>query len=527
MKKLATILFIIFIIVPLNASNEKNVNFTDIATWYAGDTWIYEVDAYFSSENGSFDGTISNLAITVYGITTIESGNNTYDVYQLNLTGSLDGNISYSFISGDIEGNIYGEMFVRRADLSDVYTHIISYGTIHYLIFDYDYELNITLSFSPPAEHFDFPLYENESWNYYYNSVVNGYFEIDSLLNETINDTEFIEGSLTCDGASNISVPAGTFYAFHITDDNGTYESWYSSSAKNVVKSNIHQNGNITYNIYMNMTSYYLSTQEINISMELNPSNSSVGENVNISGFAVLSSNGEPISNNTIFIKMPVVNKNWTTYTDENGFYSLNIEAPFFIDYTPSLNEIGSDGIIVSTLYNGHNGYKVKTLILNGIKHSFSLSKEWNLITLPVENDYTASSLLADIPGCNIILSWNSSLQDFDLYAPGVPNDFEIENGHGYLVAVSNDTTFFIEGNSIQSVSILLYEGWNMLGWFNSTQTTADSLLNSIAGCSIVLKWNASLQDFELYVQGSPNNFVITQGDGFLVAVSEQSIWHG
>ncbi|HEC76439.1 MAG TPA: hypothetical protein ENI33_04175 [Thermoplasmatales archaeon] len=529
MKKLTILLFILFVAIPLNALNEngKSRSFTDIATWCIGDAWTYDMDIYSSSENGSFDGTINNLIITVYGVTTIELNNATYDVYWLNLTGNVNGTISYSFISGDIEGNIYGEMFVRRADLSDVYTNIVSYGTIHYLLFDYDYELNITSTFFPPAEHFDFPLLQNESWNYYYNSKINGYFKIDGLLNETINSSEYMEGELTCNGINNISVPAGVFYAFHIADDNETYESWYSSAAKNVIKSNIRQNGNTTYNIHMNMTSYSLNSQQINISLELNPQNVSVGENINLSGNAVFSSNGEPVSNNSVLVELPIANKSWITSTDESGFYYLNIEAPFFIDYTPSINEIGSDGIIVSISYNIYSGYKVKTLILDEIKHSFSLSKGWNLITLPVENNYTASSLYADIPGCNIILSWNASIADFDLYAPGVPNDFVIENGTGYLIGVENDTFLNITGMPIESVAVPLYIGWNMLGWFNSTPTNASSLLNSIPECNIVLKWNNSKEDFDLYAPGVPNNFIIKQGEGFLVAVDEQSIWHG
>ncbi|HEC76092.1 MAG TPA: hypothetical protein ENI33_02390 [Thermoplasmatales archaeon] len=161
------------------------------------------------------------------------------------------------------------------------------------------------------------------------------------------------------------------------------------------------------------------------------------------------------------------------------------------------------------------------------VKFNLSFSKGWNLITLPVENNYTASSLYADIPACNIILSWNASIADFDLYAPGIPNDFVIENGTGYLIGVENDTFLNITGMPIESVNVPLYIGWNMLGWFNSTPTNASSLLNSIPGCNIVLKWNNSKEDFDLYAPGVPNNFIIKQGDGFLVAVDEQSIWHG
>jgi len=35
------------------------------------------------------------------------------------------------------------------------------------------------------------------------------------------------------------------------------------------------------------------------------------------------------------------------------------------------------------------------------------------------------------------------------------------------------------------------------------------------------------MQDFIVYTAGSPLDFLIKQGDGFFVAVSQQSQWHG
>ncbi|HEC75690.1 MAG TPA: PKD domain-containing protein, partial [Thermoplasmatales archaeon] len=174
--------------------------------------------------------------------------------------------------------------------------------------------------------------------------------------------------------------------------------------------------------------------------------------------------------------------------------------------------------------YNEFNDTVVFTINLS--LFSFILYKGWNLITLPCKNSYNASSLFNDIEGCSIILSWNASLQDFMLYAPGSPYDFAIEDGHGYFVGMNHDSIFSLVDSPIQSVNVTLYIGWNMLGWFKENETTASSLYNAIENCSIILSWNASLQNFELYVPGTPD-FVIKQGDGFLVAVGEQSIWHG
>ncbi|HEC76484.1 MAG TPA: hypothetical protein ENI33_04410, partial [Thermoplasmatales archaeon] len=178
-----------------------------------------------------------------------------------------------------------------------------------------------------------------------------------------------------------------------------------------------------------------------------------------------------------------------------------------------------NDGLAILTAeYNGCNDSVVFTI--NSSLFSFILYKGWNLITLPVENEYNASSLYQDINECSIILSWNASIQDFIIYVPGSPYDFAIEDGHGYFIGMKNDSIFSLAGIPIQTVNITLSIGWNMLGWFKQNETTADSLLNSIQGCNIVLRWNASIQDFELYVPGA-NDFVITRGDGFLIAVTE------
>ena len=164
--------------------------------------------------------------------------------------------------------------------------------------------------------------------------------------------------------------------------------------------------------------------------------------------------------------------------------------------------------------------------VVENTSHILHLLKGWNLITLPFENNYNVSSLYNAIEECSIILSWNASIQDFELYVPGSPYDFEIEDGYGYFIGMNNNSIFSLNGFPITNVSINLSIGWNCLGWFKENETNASSLYNAIDNCTIVLKWNASLQNFELYVPGAPD-FLIKRGEGFMVAVTQQSIWYG
>ncbi|HEC76089.1 MAG TPA: PKD domain-containing protein [Thermoplasmatales archaeon] len=128
--------------------------------------------------------------------------------------------------------------------------------------------------------------------------------------------------------------------------------------------------------------------------------------------------------------------------------------------------------------YDGHTDSVVFNI--NPSLFSFILYKGWNLITLPCENGYNASSLFNDIEGCSIILGWNASIGEFELYAPGIPYDFEIEDGHGYFIGMKNDSIFSLADIPIYNVSIPLYIGWNTLGWFKENETTASSLLENL-----------------------------------------------
>ncbi|HEC75848.1 MAG TPA: hypothetical protein ENI33_01135 [Thermoplasmatales archaeon] len=214
---------------------------------------------------------------------------------------------------------------------------------------------------------------------------------------------------------------------------------------------------------------------------------------------------------------------------------ALILVKPKLSIFSPNENETFSthelDGVYFPLHANGTIGKGINKISLRygeaNILLKPNLFKGWNLMTLPVENNYTASSLYSSIQNCSIILKWNSSNQDFIIYVPGSPYDFEIENGHGYFIGIKNDSIFYPRGDEIIDVSVLLCEGWNCLGWFKENETTARSIYENITSCSIVLSWNVSLQDFNLYVPGSPYDFAIKQGDGFLVAVNQQSIWHG
>jgi len=162
---------------------------------------------------------------------------------------------------------------------------------------------------------------------------------------------------------------------------------------------------------------------------------------------------------------------------------------------------------------------------INSSSVSYSLEPGWNVVGIPYGLELKASGLLEKIYKCEIILKWNTSEQDFDLYALGSPYDFNV-SGKAVLVAVTKPSIFSLPVRMSNNQFVSLYPGCNFLIWLREKPITAEEIYENITGCTLVLKWNTSMQDFNLYVLGSPNNFVIRKGEGFLVAVTEKSVWY-
>jgi hypothetical protein len=156
----------------------------------------------------------------------------------------------------------------------------------------------------------------------------------------------------------------------------------------------------------------------------------------------------------------------------------------------------------------------------NSITFDFNLYSGWNLITIPVENVFTASTLVASIDGINIVSRWNSELQRLESYIENISNpmnDFDIINGKGYYVNVESNTQFSVTGLELSGVIVDLVEGFNLLGWYESSSTTASSIFNSITGCINVTVFDPITQLYKNYRSSSDQDFVISQGMGYWV----------
>jgi len=348
-------------LIPKSAEKTSN---GDVPTWYEGDEWIYTADpVFYSGENGSFSGKIENLKNKVLNITSIVHDGVQYKVYEVEITGDISGDFSFNELSGDLDGEITGTTFIRISDLAQIKTEILTEGTIEIFFVDLDYEANFDTNFFPPLELYDFPLNVSEQWGISCELISSGTFSLEGLINESFSGNQWVNETMYCMQKEDVSVPAGVFECYKLNrTDNAV---WYSSDVGNSVKSIVDMSDeNTTFYATLSLKSFSRSIQPIAITLHIDPSEAVPGEMVNISGRAIESGTGNPLQNADILIEIPSTGDSWATTTDSDGYYSETIVAPEITDDTPSVDEIGSGGVIVQCLSPPLYGIRVKTLVI-------------------------------------------------------------------------------------------------------------------------------------------------------------------
>jgi len=156
------------------------------------------------------------------------------------------------------------------------------------------------------------------------------------------------------------------------------------------------------------------------------------------------------------------------------------------------------------------------------------LNTGWNLITVPVNiSGFKASNLMENITGCQFINMFDSTVQSFWTYTGNPASDFQILDGHGYLIYTTAGSTLTLTGMPITTVSVPINAGWNVIGWFNASDITASSLHENITGCQFINKFDSVTQSFWTYTGNPSSDFVISRGMGLMFYTTTSSIWHG
>jgi PKD repeat protein len=170
-----------------------------------------------------------------------------------------------------------------------------------------------------------------------------------------------------------------------------------------------------------------------------------------------------------------------------------------------------------------------KVLFVGFINADISLISGWNLITVPVTNNLMASSLAENITGCQMVSWFDGENQTYKTYIVGVPGyDFVIKDGYGLFILVDQINNLNVVGGWISGVTVPLSVGWNMIGWYHDSDTSAGSVAGNISGCQMVSWFDSENQTFKTYIVGVPGyDFTITRGMGLFILVDTASVWHG
>jgi hypothetical protein len=100
---------------------------------------------------------------------------------------------------------------------------------------------------------------------------------------------------------------------------------------------------------------------------------------------------------------------------------------------------------------------------------SFDLHEGWNLISLPLISNYSASSLISAIgENAKHIVGRDTTTGEYKSYTAGfssLENDFQIQPDLGYYVYLSNNTSLSVHGILPGERNVNLSRGWNLVGW--------------------------------------------------------------
>lgn len=198
----------------------------------------------------------------------------------------------------------------------------------------------------------------------------------------------------------------------------------------------------------------------------------------------------------------------WDTTTEMDGEHTIDATA------TDNNDNIGSAEYITVNVNNQH--------------FTLQFAPGWNLITLPLNTNYEYAGDLANaISNCTNLGKWNSTAQQFDFYVKNTDtNNFTLQNGIGYIVYTNTTSALTATGTNITTATIELNVGWNSIGRFNSTTTTAEILAQNIANCTAIAYWNTTRGRFVTHPVGTEvSDFSVEKGCGYFVYVTKESVW--
>ena len=470
------------------------INATDVPTWSIGDSWEYTADIYSDTDNGTFDLSSQDLTITVNDIADFQKYDIIYDTYHLLITGTVTGTFQASIISGDVTGVIDGEAYVRRADLSILYSNISSYGIISVLILNYDYEIKNTNEYLIPLEYFDFPIVPYEQWNMSTHTTLNSSIYVEDFIDDSSSEMLISNGTVQCIEKVPLSTPIGSLETYHLlSEENGSIETWYAEDIKSIAKAviiKIDEDG--TNTIFLNISQYTIIPHQIVINQTITPYPSPILDTAVIQGFVFVQGSSTPVTNTLVNISIPAYDLIQETSTDAYGLYSIDVFVESFHDNTHTAYDLGSDGIITTVLSTPQSSMVSTLIAVDNFSQVCPLDTGWNFISIPFNQSIHPEELF--IKFSSSYLSWSEATSNQNPTGYPIINSYLFEwnrttqsygfvstlrSGQGYWLYAAQECVLSSkqESNDQQISITLLDENWNAIGLPQTQEINKDDMI--------------------------------------------------
>ena len=409
--------------------------------------------------------------------------------------------------------------------------------------------------------------------NYYY-----GLYMYDSANNTVAgNNIDDINYGLYMHGSDNNTVEDNTIdsnsYSLYMyTSDNnavagnnvdeGNYGLYMYSSVNNTVEGNTL--GSIHYGLYMylsaNNTVAVNTIDGINYGfyMYTSDNNTVAGNTIGESTYGLYMSYSKDNSIYDNYIdntKKPTIYGTYTNAWNTSETSGTNIIGDPYIGgnywansagtgYSQTCADADNDGFCdVPYVINSYNTdyLPLSNKYMQTYSITMSLYKQpdstgLNLITLPLNNSFTtAEDLCNNITYADEITMWDPIAQQYRGHPCATPfNNFTLNNGEGYFVSVTQNTTWTLTGKeqTLPPITLLKIDndtGLNLIGLpYSSTVTpfTAEGLCSNITYADEITMWDPMAQQYKGHPCTTPfNNFTLNNGEGYFVSVTQNTTW--
>ena len=168
------------------------------------------------------------------------------------------------------------------------------------------------------------------------------------------------------------------------------------------------------------------------------------------------------------------------------------------------------------------------TRLSAGAELRHNLLATYNLVTVPFSGTglTNAAALARAIPNCSGLWKWDATAQGWAGHRPGGPNNFEVSAGQSFMAAVTAGGQFTVSG-PWTTASQSLRAGYNLVVLTppHAAVTNAETLVQSVAHCTGLWKWDATVQGWSGHRSGGPNNFGVEPGRAYLIYLTAPAIW--